>query len=748
MALTYLNYEAIGTASSQGIGFDSVGVDQYVGLSKITLGDIGADDGPVSALNPMPVDSELPAAAALADNTANPTVPAIGSFSHLWDGALWDRAPGDSVNGQLVNLGANNDMTLATLPDTAAGDLAAIRSALAGTLAVNTELPTAAALTDNMANPTAPAVAAHGMLWDSLNWDRAPGDSISGAWVNIKGDAVGLLQYSQWASRFDPAGGDYVVGTDGLAAPSSGIQIGGIHYDGSLEWRPIHVDTAGNIHADIISSALPTGAATEATLSSALTALQLIDNPVATISATPVFRVAIFDNLDTQVTSFGGGTQYTEDAAAPADPQGNAQMLVRKDSPAALTSLDGDWVARRGTDYGAAYTQIVDSSGNFVNTFGGGTQYTEGDTDISITGTAMMVEDAANTLRPAQGDIANGLDVDVTRVQGTVTVAGTQIDIDNLDKSDDSVSIWANTAKDGIGTAYIPVVDTDGHLQVDVLNTVTVTGTITADNQELPSAAALADSTANPTTTLIGAMGHVWNGASWDRLPGTSANGVQVNTELNTAGTLGDNESSPTTASIYSFGMVWDGALWDRLPGNSTDGATVNLGTNNDVVAAGDVAHDSVDSGNSLKIGAKATTSLSGITLVANADRTNLFAGVDGVQIVRNHCNLEDAVQDRATNTDGVSTAFGGGLAAPGVGIRLWVTKITVSNSSATPITVDIRDGAAGSVVWTIPCPANGGAIENFDPPLKFTANTAVAYDGSAAVTTLTISGKGFKSKV
>jgi len=29
--------------------------------------------------------------------------------------------------------------------------------------------------------------------------------------------------------------------------------------------------------------------------------------------------------------------------------------------------------------------------------------------------------------------------------------------------------------------------------------------------------------------------------------------------------------------------MVFDGATWDRLPGSSTDGVTVNLGANNDV---------------------------------------------------------------------------------------------------------------------------------------------------------------------
>ena len=39
--------------------------------------------------------------------------------------------------GVTVDLGANNDVTLATLPDTAAGDLAAINSAVSGTVTVN-----------------------------------------------------------------------------------------------------------------------------------------------------------------------------------------------------------------------------------------------------------------------------------------------------------------------------------------------------------------------------------------------------------------------------------------------------------------------------------------------------------------------------------------------------------------------------------------------------------------------------------
>lgn len=165
-------------------------------------------------------------------------------------------------------------------------------------------------------------------------------------------------------------------------------------------------------------------------------------------------------------------------------------------------------------------------------------------------------------------------------------------------------------------------------------------------------------------------------------------------------------------------------------------------------LANGQTAHDGAATGSPLRIGAKAETALSGVTLVADGDATDLFAGVDGVLIVRPHSNLEDVVQERTTNTDGASTAFASGLAAPGSGIRLWIKNVTICNSSATFCTVDLRDGSAGSVLWTLPVPATGGVTHNFDPPLRLTANTALAFDASAATTTLTISANGFKSKV
>lgn len=47
-----------------------------------------------------------------------------------------------------------------------------------------------------------------------------------------------------------------------------------------------------------------------------------------------------------------------------------------------------------------------------------------------------------------------------------------------------------------------------------------------------------------------------------------------------------ENVSAPSDAqNVQAFNRIWDGSAWDRMPGTSADGVTVNLGSNNDVVA-------------------------------------------------------------------------------------------------------------------------------------------------------------------
>ena len=100
----------------------------------------------VTTADGLLVNTELPAAVALADNTANPTVPAVGAFGMVFDGTNWDRMLGDQTDGVLVNLGTNND--------------------------VLTELPAAAALADATANPTITSVGSFISGFNGTTWDR------------------------------------------------------------------------------------------------------------------------------------------------------------------------------------------------------------------------------------------------------------------------------------------------------------------------------------------------------------------------------------------------------------------------------------------------------------------------------------------------------------------------------------------------------------------------------------------------
>ena len=72
-------------------------------------------------------------------------------------------------------------------------------------------------------------------------------------------------------------------------------------------------------------------------------------------------KVSLYDSSGAEL-SVGGGTQYTEDAAAAANPVGNAIIVVRDDSRSgSLTTTDGDNVALRGTNSGELYVKHVDS---------------------------------------------------------------------------------------------------------------------------------------------------------------------------------------------------------------------------------------------------------------------------------------------------------------------------------------------------------------------------------------------------
>lgn len=171
--------------------------------------------------------------------------------------------------------------------------------------------------------------------------------------------------------------------------------------------------------------------------------------------------------------------------------------------------------------------------------------------------------------------------------------------------------------------------------------------------------------------------------------------------------------------------------------------ATVTtVGTVTTLVGSG-IAHDAADSGNPHKVGAKAVAQLSAQTMVVANDRTNAHADLDGALLTRANGAVGDRVSGVASVATTTSTAV---LAAGAAGIKHHITDVTLCNTSAVNVTVNLLDGATNK--WTFPVPANGGVTLSFGSPLIGTAATAWNFQSSAAAATITCSVAGYKSKL
>lgn len=254
-------------------------------------------------------------------------------------------------------------------------------------------------------------------------------------------------------------------------------------------------------------------------------------------AATSFINVRLTDGTAFYTASGGGGagTQYTEDVAAAVDPIGTALNLIRTDVLSATTvSADGDNIAARGTSKGELHVKHTDSipvtgtffqatqpvsgtvtanagtgvfdvtpatpaaadylpvrltDGTSFTTTGAGTQYTEGDIDATITGTALMWEDAADTMRVVSAAKPLPVDLQDTSVavtgtfwQATQPVSGTV------------------TANAGTGTMAVSGPLTDTQLRATA---VPVSGTFFQATQPVSVAATLTTKEVRSATTAV-----------------------------------------------------------------------------------------------------------------------------------------------------------------------------------------------------------------------------------------------------
>lgn len=517
----------------------------------------------------------------------------------------------------------------------------------------------------------------------------------------------------------------YVDDADWTDGTSKHLLVGGLYQssqqsitDGDV--GPLQVDANGNLKVAIVSGAGSGG--TASTDDAAFTAGSGSGTPImgfATSDAVNSGDVGVLAmdtarnlkvSIEVDNAGIGGGQQYAIGDAAGGVDVGTLALVIRDDALTTLTESDGDYSALRVTSTGALW---VAQSGTW--NVGTVTTVTTVSTLTTITNAVKSVGNTAHDAALSDAPVAIGGFASDT-APSAVSGAG------------DAVRAWFGLK----GMLFTALTGVDG-TQVGVLSSGRLK--VGGDFEVVDDAAF------TPTGNSVLMGGYVFDDVSPDTVNEGDAGAARMSANRCQYVNIRDNAGNERGLNIDASGQ-----LAVTLAAAQTLAAVTTV-TTVSTLTGGGVAHDAADSGNPHKIGMKATGAMTARTLVAADDRTDLFAGLDGVAITRPHAPLEDQLQENKTNTDGSSTAMTGGFAAPGANIRLYLTTLIISNSSATFVTVDIRDGSGGAVLMTVPVPATGGVVLNLPVPLKFTANTAAAFDGSAAASTISVTMIGFKSK-
>ena len=215
---------------------------------------------------------------------------------------------------------------------------------------------------------------------------------------------------------------------------------------------------------------------------------------------------------------------------------------------------------------------------------------------------------------------------------------------------------------------------------------------------------------------------------------GVEASALRVTLASDSTGVVSVDDNGGTltvdnAALSVTGGGVEASALRVTLASDSTGVLSVDdnggsLTVDGTVTVAGAAAHDAAISGNPTRVAGRAVSS--DITAVATGDTTDLIADLNGKQVVLPYSIPENFTSGAtAAITGTTSTSV---IAAPGAGIRLYVTSLLVTNSHATVSTlVTITDGSGGTTLYAGNAQAAGGGFAiSLPTPLRLTANTAL----------------------
>lgn len=453
--------------------------------------------------------------------------------------------------------------------------------------------------------------------------------------------------------------------------------------------------SGSEMQVDIVTSALPSGASTSAkqpALGTAgtpsadvitvqgvtsMTALKVDGSAVTQpVSGTVTANLGATDNAvlddiaaDTEaiktslagtltVTGGGGGVEYTEDAAAAADPVGGALIMVRDDALSGQTTADGDNVAARGTDKGELYVKHADAiavTNAGITTIAG-----------AVSGTEMQVD---------------------VLTMPTTTVTATDLDIRPLVNTD-------------VVTAELSAVD-NAVLDTIAAKDFATQTTLAAMNAKMVTGTDIGDVTINNSTGA--AAVNIQDGGNTITVDGTvGVSGTVAVTQSGTWDEVGINDSGNSITVDYATtgSGTATGALRVELPTNGT-GVIATVGAVTAITNALPAGTNAIG-----KLAANSGVDIGDVTLTAGTAAVGSILPPD--TDVTAHTNYARKYYTNAgAVTDGI-------VWSPAAGKRWHVVTMYIQTSAAATITLEDDKAGGDDPVWKGEIAANSGVTLSF----------------------------------
>lgn len=392
---------------------------------------------------------------------------------------------------------------------------------------------------------------------------------------------------------------------------------------------------------------------------------------------------------------------------------------------------------------------IVDATGNQVTSFGGGTQYTEGDTDASITGMAALMEGAADTLLPIQGTLVDGLLVNLG-TNNDITVASLPLPSGAATETTLSDILTELTQKtEPANTQLVDVTDEPtrdlGKVDVASLDQYTpVSGRLPVDGSgviqpvsaaSLPLPAGAATSAAQLPNSHDVTIDNAAGAAAVNIQDGGNAITVDGTVAVSSGGGGVQYTEGDADASITGNAILWETAGNILTPVSVGAPLPVNLiSSTPSIKVAGILDDDAPETGIfPVIVGghAKSPDGTTPGTVSAEDDVARFITDLNRRQYVNPvspwlwsyHEDSSSALTDASVQAD------------PGDGFSIYVTDIIVSTGAATALNIFFEEGATKVLgPYYLEAVAGRGLAIHFVTPKKITASTALTVTTSAAI--------------